>query len=84
MTGKPSIPFWRLCLDEPEDRMLKVLIVAGVVSIITGAIQHGTEGAVDGIIKKEPYALIKLVHNEVSIQSEGTLMRNLLLPIKLI
>ena len=40
VTEKPPIPFYKLCLQELEDPMLKVLIGAGIISIITGAIQH--------------------------------------------
>lgn len=70
LTEKPPIPFWRLCLDELEDPMLKVLMVAGVVSIITGAIQHGLEGAVDGIAILVAVAIVVMVGGFNNYQKE--------------
>eukprot|EP01083_Nonionella_stella_P056300 148336_1 len=49
VTEKPPIPFWSLCYDETKDPMLRVLIVAGVVSIVTGAFQHPKNGWIDGL-----------------------------------
>eukprot|EP00486_Rosalina_sp_Unknown_P014513 CAMPEP_0201579392 /NCGR_PEP_ID=MMETSP0190_2-20130828/26911_1 /ASSEMBLY_ACC=CAM_ASM_000263 /TAXON_ID=37353 /ORGANISM="Rosalina sp." /LENGTH=769 /DNA_ID=CAMNT_0048013763 /DNA_START=180 /DNA_END=2486 /DNA_ORIENTATION=+ len=70
LTEKPPVPFWRLCLDELEDPMLKVLIVAGVVSIVTGAIQHGTEGAVDGIAILVAVVIVVMVGGFNNYQKE--------------
>ena len=39
VTEKPPTPFWQFCWDELGDEMLRVLIIAGLVSIIVGAIQ---------------------------------------------
>lgn len=38
VTEKPPTPFWKFCLDELGDDMLKVLIGAGIISITVGAI----------------------------------------------
>ena len=40
VTEKPPVPFWKLCLDELGDAMLRILILAGIVSIVVGLIQH--------------------------------------------
>jgi len=61
ITEKPPIPFWKLCLDELGDDMLKVLIVAGLISIVTGAIQHGLEGAAEGIAIMVAVAIVVFV-----------------------
>jgi len=49
LTVKPPIPFWRLCLDEFADPMIRVLCVAGFASIIAGAIERPEDGWVDGL-----------------------------------
>eukprot|EP01084_Bolivina_argentea_P295942 509620_1 len=49
VTQRDAEPFWKLCMAELEDPMLKILIAAGVISIITGAIQHPEDGWIDGL-----------------------------------
>jgi len=53
VTEKSGIPFWKLCYGETEDPMLRVLIIAGIISIVTGAIQHPENGWVQQFPKRE-------------------------------
>jgi len=49
LSEKPPKSFWALCWDETEDPMLRVLIVAGIISIVTGAISHPEDGWTEGV-----------------------------------
>ena len=46
---RPPVPFYVLCLDELGDPMLRVLVVAGLLSMGIGAIQDLHHGWVDGL-----------------------------------
>lgn len=45
---KPSRHFLSLCLDELKDPMLIILMVAGTISIVAGAIDDPKQGWVEG------------------------------------
>jgi len=48
-TQQPPTPFWVLCKETLEDRMLQLLIVAGIVNVVIGIVEHGAEtGWIDG------------------------------------
>eukprot|EP01084_Bolivina_argentea_P047034 86648_1 len=70
VTEKPAIPFWKLCYAETEDPMLRILIVAGIISIITGAIQHPTNGWVDGLAILLAVCIVVLVGGFNNFQKE--------------
>lgn len=70
LTEKPPVPFWKLCYEETEDPMLRVLIIAGFISIITGAIDHGLDGAVDGLAILLAVVIVVLVGGFNNFQKE--------------
>jgi len=70
VTEKPPTPFWAFCLDELEDPMLRVLIIAGIVSIIVGAIDDGLKGAGEGIAIMIAVVVVVLVGGFNNFQKE--------------
>ena len=46
----PPKPFYRLCLDELQDPMLIILMIAGAVSIIAGTVEDPDHGWIEGFI----------------------------------
>jgi len=70
VTEKPPTPFWQFCWDELGDEMLRVLIVAGIISIIVGAIQDGLKGASEGVAIMLAVVVVVLVGGLNNYQKE--------------
>jgi len=49
VTEKAATPFWRFCVDELGEEMLRVLIGAAIISMVVGAIDEGLKGAGEGM-----------------------------------
>lgn len=45
---RPPASFWELCSEALEDVMLRVLIGAGVISLIVGFVEHPSTGWIEG------------------------------------
>lgn len=46
---RPPATFWELCQEALEDEMLRVLIVAGVISLVIGVLtEHAETGWIEG------------------------------------
>jgi len=43
-TQEPPTPFWKLMIEALNDKMLIVLIIAGLINLITGVIENATSG----------------------------------------
>jgi len=41
--------FWTLVMENFEDRILQILIVAAIVSLICGVVEHGWGGLIEGV-----------------------------------
>ena len=48
LTKKPPKPLYVLCFEQLQDPMLLVLCIAGLISIIVGAIEEPSHGWIDG------------------------------------
>lgn len=45
----PIKSVWEMLLAPFEDKIMKILSVAAIISLVCGYIQHGTEGLIEGI-----------------------------------